>query len=845
MPKLASKATPAGVFPTHDSFYGQGGYREVATLAARDAIDPAFLKNDDGSWRAGAQVSVTADPTWYNNTVWQLKSDGTYFDAGFAGGAKRAGRIYATQHPAWISGADCSVAWGALLGQASGQTLVLPDGTFKIDARTLLAGYSKIVGSGNTVLQLLPGQNNDILFASGLDNLVFEDLIFDGAQTDQNMALEPNLAGSCIQFIKCNNLRFTRCIFRNSLGNGFRLVGCTRVLVEACISDDQYANGFYLSAHTDGTYCDDVDFIACGGKGIGFKDGINQKFEMFSNDPGTRNVRYINCWADTVDGFGINCFAGTLGAVTGDVYGIHIVGFDARNCQFGAIGISGAHDVFFDVDFKTVGLDAAIVGHDVDRIHAVTIVQDTTPAVAQPAAYNITGKVRGDDCGGNIVLIKGAAGKTIKNVTIDIGANNPGSGFDGVDIDYTDSNITLTGPGITYAGRTMPFAVQCLSANALGVRVFMSMPQAGGSGYVKGVAGTIYSHAGEDGVQRNSHDLWIGERGASYAEARLISGANGVGGVRFADPDAVSGALEYNHQYDLFQFVTSGAIRAYMGANIWYPITDGAFSFGSDFNRLNNIFAMGLKLWGPLIGNAGAVVIGDGTVTNGNLTLKAKSDGESWLYFGNETTAHVGYFRSYPSGYLAFGYNSANVINFSPIGDIYPQTSAASDLGTAGHVWNAIRGTTLSLTTGATIGDGSATGQSLTLLSKSTAEVYLYFGNETTAHVNYIRSYPSGYMAFGYNGSNLLNLSNDSKLYPQTDATGYLGTLSNQFQYACLSNALYVAGNQVVAARQTGWTAGTGTANKGAFATGTATATDCAQRILALEQALRTHGLIN
>lgn len=77
-----------------------------------------------------------------------------------------------------------------------------------------------------------------------------------------------------------------------------------------------------------------------------------------------------------------------------------------------------------------------------------------------------------------------------------------------------------------------------------------------------------------------------------------------------------------------------------------------------------------------------------------------------------------------------------------------------------------------------------------------------------------------------------------------------------------LTGVLKVATNQVVGARATGWTAGTGTANKGAFAayagathTGayvqaTVQALDDAarnasQRVKAIEDALRTHGLIN
>ena len=74
--------------------------------------------------------------------------------------------------------------------------------------------------------------------------------------------------------------------------------------------------------------------------------------------------------------------------------------------------------------------------------------------------------------------------------------------------------------------------------------------------------------------------------------------------------------------------------------------------------------------------------------------------------------------------------------------------------------------------------------------------------------------------------------------------------------------AIHINGTQVITTRETGWTAGTGTANKGAFATyagvthtgsyvqATVQALDDAtrnasQRVKAIEDALRTHGLIN
>lgn len=57
---------------------------------------------------------------------------------------------------------------------------------------------------------------------------------------------------------------------------------------------------------------------------------------------------------------------------------------------------------------------------------------------------------------------------------------------------------------------------------------------------------------------------------------------------------------------------------------------------------------------------------------------------------------------------------------------------------------------------------------------------------------------------------------------------------------------IYRGGNKVLGARDTGWTAGTGGANKGAFNSDTVTTPgQVAYRVQALENAMRAHGLIN
>jgi hypothetical protein len=60
-----------------------------------------------------------------------------------------------------------------------------------------------------------------------------------------------------------------------------------------------------------------------------------------------------------------------------------------------------------------------------------------------------------------------------------------------------------------------------------------------------------------------------------------------------------------------------------------------------------------------------------------------------------------------------------------------------------------------------------------------------------------------------------------------------------------VATSISVAGTKVIGEREMGWMAATGTPNKAAFDTTTATATQCAERIKALEDMLRAHGLMN
>lgn len=133
------------------------------------------------------------------------------------------------------------------------------------------------------------------------------------------------------------------------------------------------------------------------------------------------------------------------------------------------------------------------------------------------------------------------------------------------------------------------------------------------------------------------------------------------------------------------------------------------------------------------------------------------------------------------------------------------------------------------------------------------------------------------YLGIGADATTITGHRFESMATAITIATGALDTqLLNNYYSSCTFNVtdagtrttrfdggkLYSGGSQVIGPRDTGWTAGTGTALKGAFASyagatvsaayvqAEAQATDNAvkntsQRVKALEDAMRTHGLIN
>jgi hypothetical protein len=178
----------------------------------------------------------------------------------------------------------------------------------------------------------------------------------------------------------------------------------------------------------------------------------------------------------------------------------------------------------------------------------------------------------------------------------------------------------------------------------------------------------------------------------------------------------------------------------------------------------------------------------------------------------------------------------------SYLGTTQTPTFGAVQLGSAGSASTGdVRGSG-NLKMAGTVMLGSASAAPGRNVEINYAAPYLKFTGHSTGHPFTIGVDGNGFIVFDDNASAYrLALDNDGGLYMggATGSSKGIGTLN-------LRGALYYNGTQVVAARATGYTnAMTGTKNRAtAYATGTITLVQLAERVGALLDDLTTHGLI-
>lgn len=137
-------------------------------------------------------------------------------------------------------------------------------GVVNFEARTYTFDRSVTLKSGDITLQGQKGttfiyedecgipQNIPMISGTGLKNITFSDIWFEGNQEHQTYALKyynpnhpeqsgkkayGNQVGTFIYLINCQNIKVIRCGFRNNLGDGLRTSGCKNIEVSYCTGE--------------------------------------------------------------------------------------------------------------------------------------------------------------------------------------------------------------------------------------------------------------------------------------------------------------------------------------------------------------------------------------------------------------------------------------------------------------------------------------------------------------------------------------------------------------------------------------------------------------------------------
>jgi hypothetical protein len=129
--------------------------------------------------------------------------------------------------------------------------------------------------------------------------------------------------------------------------------------------------------------------------------------------------------------------------------------------------------------------------------------------------------------------------------------------------------------------------------------------------------------------------------------------------------------------------------------------------------------------------------------------------------------------------------------------------------------------------------------------SHPTSLVFVAMGANTPSHAVRCRMRWDGRFDINNSaGSLMMRVTNDGNvLINNTTGTERLSVNGN-IQITSAANSFRVGSDNVVGSRKTGWTAATGTATRGTFATASVTLPQLAERVKALVDDLISHGLI-
>lgn len=425
-------------------------------------------------------------------------------------------------------------------------------------------------------------------------------------------------------------------------------------------------------------------------------------------------------------------------------------------------------------------------------------------------------------------------------------ANPVPGGITGMYIDFT---ATSTNPLLHHAGMD-------LRADGTAIfKGFIDIVAAGLQTY-----GTFAKHAirvHDSGIGHGITDILPNDAfGLIGGDPTTADGGFIVTGV------AVSTAIEALGLYGLQ--VTGSATKAAVAIV-------GAKKSGTTFGAL----ASTEKVFGVWNNNTELVqVFGDGSVkTTAHLLVGPAFAGNAGIELGRQDGTASTPYVDFHSGATAADYDSRLIASggsgasgggtLAFVGVSFtPTTAAGATLGTSSLPWGEgffrVDGTSVAQLS---LDNNTANARSSIVLTNQASNVMDLAWESTEAWVRTQGSVPftiytnnsqrwqvtsSGH--FVSLSDNTYDIGANGASRPRDLYVAGAGTFGNGVSATGVINAssnYSISGNQVVSARQTGWSAFTGTTNIGTvYATGTITLVQLAQRVAAIQAALTTHGLI-
>jgi hypothetical protein len=445
---------------------------------------------------------------------------------------------------------------------------------------------------------------------------------------------------------------------------------------------------------------------------------------------------------------------------------------------------------------------------------------------------------------------------------------------------YVDTNTGWNNGTATNVGRTGAafFRTQVYHRGqgdvaAYNATVFVDGTKAGSTSYLANPAGVIINGdmtAGANGVYLNAGEFYLD--GASYD-------CSAIGWVVNLDRDNATGAKDaiwagfraqskgsvpadvafsatstFNFGVDLSACAfgaNEAAITLKANQRIYGNVTaasTGALRYPTAVNTDYFTFSSALSAWNFVVGNTSALQIYSTQVvstkpflisgsTSGSTTLQAQATASGTLSLPSATDTLVGRATtdtlsnktlSAPAITGNVSGSGNNAVEFASTSSFFPQVTArnqAADANGPYFVLRKQRGTAL-IGANATAANDALGTFIWAGLDTSGAERNAAFiaataltvtGSAVTAFLQFNAN--GGNLTFGNGGANILDIQSPTGEYRMN-------------------------GTKVVAARQTGWAAATGTATRTTFDTATVTTAQLAERVKALIDNLITHGLI-